>query len=285
MKNFKLCSFGIVIIWLLNSCQDVITLDLNPGPSKLVVNGYISTQSGPYTIKLSRSSSYYEPNAFVPEKGASVVVSDNTGIVEIFKESSPGVYSSSNLQGQINRTYLLSITTVDKQVYTASSYLPTVVAIDSLHFELRKRFGGFGSGGKGPASYTVSCIFTDPVGLGNNYRIRYYKNDTLQNGERDYVIGSDKYGNAQSNTPRIADGQINTLQIRGRYYLKDSVQVDLISIDQKAFNYYSDLQKLLSDQNSPFPSDAPANPINNIGNGGLGYFAAFSISSKKIVIH
>ena len=280
LKSFL--TLGVILAFLA-SCQDVITLDLNNGVSKLVVNGFVSSAAGPYTITLSQSSNYFDPNVVVPEKGATVVISDNAGQSETLKEITPGVYVTTKLKGIGNRTYVLSVTTAEKKTYTASAYLPNVVPIDSLYYEVRKRNGGFG-----PPTvtrrYRVKCTFTDPVGPGNYYRIVYYKNDTLQNGDRDYVIASDQLANGQSNTPRILDGASNTLSIRGEYLLEDSVKVNLLTIDKKGFEFYSDLQKLLGDQSSPFPSDAPSNPINNISNGALGYFGAFGISTKKIVI-
>ena len=283
MKYLRSIAMLGTVFTFLSSCQDVITLDLNNGISTLVVNGSVSSADGPYTIKLSQSSNYFDPNVFVPEKGASVVISDNSGQSETLKEVSPGVYVTAHLKGIPNRTYILSITTLERKTYTASSYLPPVVPIDSLHFEVRKRNGGFGAS-RDPVRYRVTCTFKDPAGVGNFYRVRYYKNDTLQNGDRDYVIASDRLANGQSNTPRLLDGEENMLTIRGGYLLNDSLRVDLLSIDQKGFEFYSDLQKLLNDQRSPFPSDAPSNPVNNISNGALGYFGAFAISTKKIVI-
>jgi hypothetical protein len=274
---------SLLLILFIYGCQDVITLDLNNSPSKLVVEGYISNLPGPYSIKLSQSSNYFDPNIPNPEKGATVILSDNAGNSETLKETSPGIYSTTTLQGTSNRTYQLSIVTKDKVSYTASSFLPPTVKIDSLQEELRKRNGVFGS--KGPPTYRVKCYFTDPFGLGNYYRIRFYKNDSLQNGDFDYVIASDQLANGQSNTPQLADGLSNFIYLRGRYFLKDSVKVELLAIDKKGFEFYSDLQKLLRDKNTPFPTDAPSNPINNISNGALGYFGAYAISTKKISIH
>jgi hypothetical protein len=284
MRSCRYVWYLILLVIVFSSCEDVITLDLNNGVTKLIVNGYISTAPGPYIIKLSQSNNYFEPNVFVPEKGANVVISDNTGVSETLKEITPGNYSTTNLMGIGNRTYTLSITTTGNKSYVASSFMPMPVSIDSLHDQIRLR-NGSNSPGKGPVSYRVSCYFTDPAGLGNYYRLRYFKNDTLQNGDRDYVIASDQLANGQSNTPRLTDGVSNSLNVRGRYLLKDSVKVELLAIDKKGFDFFSDLQKLLSDQGSIVASDAPSNPINNISNGALGYFGAYGISTKKIVIH
>jgi hypothetical protein len=284
MKQYHFIWTLILVVIVFCGCEDVITLDLNNGVTKLIVNGYITTQPGPYLIKLSQSNNYFEPNVFVPEKGANVVISDNTGVSETLKEITPGNYSTINLKGIGNRTYTLSITTTANKSYVASSYMPMPVPIDSLHYEIRLR-NGSNSPGKGPKSYRVMCYFTDPTGLGNYYRVRYFKNDTLQNGDRDYVIASDQLANGQSNTPRLTDGQSNSLNVRGRYILSDSVKVELLAIDKKGFDFYSDLQKLLSDQGSIVASDAPSNPINNISNGALGYFGAYGYSSKKLGIH
>ena len=58
----------------------------------------------------------------------------------------------------------------------------------------------------------------------------------------------------------------------------------MLSIDKYMYRFLTDLQMVKNDQNSIIKSDAPANPQNNISNGGLGYFGAYSVSTKQIVI-
>ncbi len=263
------------LIVFITSCEDVIQLDLNNGVTTLVVNGFISDQPGPYTINLSRSGNYFESNTFVAETGAIVIISDNEGGRDTLKEKSAGSYNTTHIQGTPGKTYTLSITTGDKKIYTAASYLPPPVPIDSIHYEVRIR-NGFGppSTSTQPQSYQASCYYTDPASTVNYYRFKFYKNDTLSDPES-YFIANDLVTNGQSVSQRI----------RGRFALNDSIKADMFTMDKNGYDFYNDLQKLINDQTSIVASNAPSNPINNISNGALGYFGAYGITSKKISIH
>ncbi len=286
MIKVKIHQFLFLALFL-TSCEDVITLDLNNGVSTLVVDGYISNQQPPYRISLSKSSNYFEPSKFTPEQNALVIISDDSGAKDTLREKMAGVYETVNIKGTSGRTYTLNIVTADNKSYSAASFLPSAVPIDSLHSEVRSRNNG--PGGPGDQipriqTYQVSCYFNDPESADNYYRLKYYKNDTLQNGLGDYVIASDQLANGQSNSPRISNGQSNFLNVRGRYVLNDLVKVEVLSIDKKGFEFYSALQKLINDQGSIIGTDAPSNPVNNISNGALGYFGAYAITVKSMTI-
>lgn len=274
MNRNKYWVLFIPMIIFFIGCEDVITLDLDSGESRLVVNGYISNQPGPYKIQLSRSSNYFEPNAFIPEKGAVVIISDNTGLRDTLKELNAGLYSTTHILGIVGRSYTLTITTVDKTNYTAVSILNAPVNIDSIKYESGTNdvFGHPHSAS--PKSYQISCYYTDPATIGNYYRFLFYKNDSLFDGERDFYIASDELVHRSSNFVRA----------NGVFESNDSVKVDLLTMDKKGFDFYNDLRKLINAQSSLLPTDAPANPINNISNGALGYFGAYAITSKIVVI-
>ena len=129
MPNFKFQisnhRWPILIISILliffTSCEKVIYVDLNSVNPKLVVEGNITDQPGPYIIRLSNTVNYYDPNAFPAVKGATITVSDNAGNSEILKETSPGVYETSSLQGVSGRTYTMNIVTGDGTSYSAHS--------------------------------------------------------------------------------------------------------------------------------------------------------------------
>jgi hypothetical protein len=71
--------------------------------------------------------------------------------------------------------------------------------------------------------------------------------------------------------------------MRNHFSTGDTVWVDLLSIDKASYDYFNTLNNILTSDRSP-TSLAPANPNTNLTNGALGYFAAYSISSRMIIL-
>ena len=71
--------------------------------------------------------------------------------------------------------------------------------------------------------------------------------------------------------------------MRNHFTTGDTVRVDLLSIDKASYDCFNTLNDILTSDRSP-TSLAPANPNTNLTNGALGYFAAYSISSKMVVL-
>ena len=64
----------------------------------------------------------------------------------------------------------------------------------------------------------------------------------------------------------------------------DTMKVELLSIDKAAYDYFSTLADvLLSEDTGPVFSSIPDNPLTNISNGALGYFAAYSVRTQTVV--
>jgi hypothetical protein len=73
-----------------------------------------------------------------------------------------------------------------------------------------------------------------------------------------------------------------TYNLSGRNTLisGDSIVVALQTIDQGVFDYL----RTLGQADNNMASATPANPTSNISNGALGYFSAYAVTSKGIVI-
>jgi hypothetical protein len=63
----------------------------------------------------------------------------------------------------------------------------------------------------------------------------------------------------------------------------DTITIDLLSIDKATYDYFHTLSDILTSDQSP-TSLAPANPTTNISGSALGYFAAYAVDSKQIVV-
>jgi len=261
---------GIVLLLMISfifiDCQKVINMNLVEAPPQLVIEGLITDSVGPYKVKISKSGSYFNQPVLPAVKGALVVISDNTGTVDTLKETQPGTYLTSKLQGVPGRTYNLMVL-AEKNIYTGSSTMFNHVEIDSLKLE-KAQYSGFGLGGNHQNDLDIHCIFKDPNDK-NFYRIKVYTNDTTNVGN--YKLYDDQYTNNEK----------TDLQVR-RAVVGDTSMVELISLDQNTYEYYRMVRDLL--RSNPIFGSTPVNPNTNLTNGALGYFGACAISAKTIVI-
>jgi len=139
MKYYLFVFIGILTL----SCIDPINIvPKENAAGVLVVNGLITDQPGPYTVKLSNTANYVTINGNQIRQviGAIVVISDDVGNIEILDEIKPGTYqtSLSGIQGEVGRTYTLEITLPNKQQYCSEpQLLKPITKIDSLYFEFK----------------------------------------------------------------------------------------------------------------------------------------------------
>jgi hypothetical protein len=130
----------------------------------------------------------------------------------------------------------------------------------------------------GESGYDIYVIFKDPPELGNYYRINAHSSALIPadsiDGQR-YRLFTDKLTNGNEMTERIRAGRnVNP---------GDTITIELCSIDKASYDYFHTLSDILSSDRSP-TSLAPENPNSNISSDALGYFAAYTIDSKQIVL-
>ncbi len=63
----------------------------------------------------------------------------------------------------------------------------------------------------------------------------------------------------------------------------DTITVELLSIDKATYDYFNTLSDILTSDRAA-TSLSPANPITNLSNGPLGYFVAYTVDTKSIVM-
>lgn len=91
--------------------------------------------------------------------------------------------------------------------------------------------------------------------------MRILANDALFNGRQSFI----------------------NLNRMGFYNLGDTIQVELVSIDEEVYNYFDQLNEI-SSGGAGFSSSAPANPKNNLTNGAMGYFTAEAVDRKVRIV-
>jgi hypothetical protein len=253
------------------SCQKVISVDLNNADPQTVIEAVVTDGQGPYTVTLSKSGDYFSPSLnFPPITHAFVTIGDNSGVTDTLTETVSGTYHTSVLHGSQGRIYSLRVVAEGKE-YDAVSTMPLRVPIDTL-VALRARESD------GDQIYNLYVFFKDPPEPGNYYRMNIRVSVPISpdsiDGRR-YHLYNDK----------LTNGNEAMVKIRMRNYFSpgDTVWVDLLSIDRASYDYFNTLNNILTSDRSP-TSLAPANPTTDLTNGALGYFAAYSVDSKMLIL-
>ncbi len=134
---FRKLFFGFIALFVLNSCLDSYTINIDGYEDLLVVDGLITDENKSHAITLLRSTS--DINEDSPyETGAEVYVTDTSGEIYYFTENSSGVYSSdsTDLLVEVGEKYILHIQTEDGESYQSDEceVLPKI-AIDSVYYK------------------------------------------------------------------------------------------------------------------------------------------------------
>ena len=289
--------FCVVTIF---SCVDPIRLNTGNGAGTLVVDGVITNESGPYTIKLSRSVNFDNSRPVrvfaLPEKGATIVISDDTGFSEKLKETDAGVYKTTAITGVIGRTYSITIKTSDGKTFHSSgeTMLP-VVNVDTVtsqfavydRLTINKNNQPVTSKVEG---FYISAVTTDPPGLGNYYRwqadgifeffsINDYPNLRIcwvpvARLENTVVVGDDASLDGKTFSQRVC---VVPYDRPTRYMVK----LKQASLTEAAYQYWKASESQQVSTGSIF-DPPPATLVGNIKNDNdepvLGYFGASAIA-------
>ena len=256
------------VIFSLISCEEIISIDLNNADKKIVIEGTITDQPGPYTVKITKTTDYYNPGSYPTVSGAQVTITDDLGFSEQLHETADGIYQTINLQGTSGRTYTLTVNS-EGETYNAVSYLPQPTEIDSLYYKKSEE----GVRHKDKEGYNLTVNFTDKPGVEDYKRIKIYRNGKLQNG---YFLYNG----------RLSDGnKIEYDRIHIAFELNDFVFVELLSIDEVTYEYYSTISNATaSSGGNKIQTKIPANPNSNLSGDALGYFGAFTVRPDSVLI-
>lgn len=125
-----------ILVSALTTCIDPYILNLDQYESLLVVDGLITDEHVPYSIKLSRT---FQNEEIMPVmvSDAEVRVQDENGTITVFQEEETGIYRSDSTSfiGRVGGIYTLLIKTDDGLEYESDPCpLTGVPGIDSIYF-------------------------------------------------------------------------------------------------------------------------------------------------------
>lgn len=240
------------------SCEEVIDLDLDQVPQRIVIEGIVSDKPSTSRITISFSESIYKRSASGNVAGAKVILSDNTGRSEQLQEIQAGVFGPSSV-GIAGREYRLTVTHGGME-YTATSHMPVAMALDSVRWT-GSRFNQFFSN-SGSLIYYVS----NKPGIEEYCLIKAYN---LNESSSKWTLYSDKY----------SDGKQVALESPSMNSSGVAMRIELLSIDRATYDYFVKLREVIGSDGFEIPDIlrlSDFNPKSNLSNNALGYFSAQS---------
>lgn len=262
MKNiFTFIALSISIV----SCQKEIDVDLNEANPVIALEGNYSSEDSLVTLNVSLTSSYFD-SELTPIDNLSPVIKDANGVSQSLISNGDGTYALTNYIPEYNSIYTMEVS-YNGVLYSASSTLFPPVVLDTITYEFIPGFGD-----DIPPGYLSTVNFLDPVGESNFYLLQLSNNHEESIGFNYLVLLDDRFtdGNPIS----------RPLFLDPLFQLSDTIGMELRSIDEVVYDYYTELLTIAGSQ----ASAAPANPESNWNNDALGYFSAYSKSNQEVIV-
>ena len=270
MKKYLL--FFLTLLFL-NSCEDVIELELEEDGAQLVVDAWLNNKAETQVIKLRRTIPYFD-NTFAPEvTGATIVVADSDSTLFFFEDTdNDGDYTWTPQAGeqlvQDGKDYALYIE-LNGDEYISISKANREPLVDSIGYEFFDDLVGQ------PDGHYAQIYARDQPGEGDVYWIKTFKNGQFLNKPQEMNITYDgAFGpGAESDgelfivpirtginrIPDFEDDAVDTDSLPP-YAIGDNIRVEIHSLTPEAYFYLFQIREQMTQgDNGLF-----ATPITNV---------------------
>ncbi len=305
--------FTASLIWL-NSCIDEYWPEVSKYENLLVVEGGISNEAPPYTVKLSISSPINEnkPQTYTD---CSLIIEDGNGNQEFLIETEAGIYKTpqNGMHGEIGEKYKLKIQTPNGKSYESDfDYIKTPVLIDRIDAKIESKGSNdvdhelqgyqFYVNTENPAVDTNYYMWklVSTYHYQSDYFIKWYFTGqlhrflpidslydcyTTRSVNSIYTFNTENISNKKLENFPLNFVSTETRQLSLRY----SLLVKQYTLSKKAYVYWSALQEQNSDQGSlysrqPYQIRGNLRNINDNEEPVLGYFTVNSMDSARIFV-
>ena len=273
---------------VLLACTERIDINTDTSPPRVVIYGYITTDTTQQAISITRSSGYFATTKPEGISNATVSINSDEGDVFPLNESTetPGLYlTSPDVYGIPGKTYTLHATldfdgSGKTETYEATSYLPFPATLDS-------------------AAVVPSNILSDhlqvliwgnlPEESSGNFSFHLYRNGVAVNDSlRGFRIMTDEYLVTKEITA-IPIFQLDPKDDNENISIGDTIVVQVESLTSEYATFIDNAQTELR---GPIPlfGGPPANVETNIQclsadskTGISGFFTAYSKSSTETI--
>jgi hypothetical protein len=287
MKNTIYTAFAALII--LSSCEKDLNIDMPPFTPSVVVEGFIANDMAPIVI-LTNNINYVEEagqdlyvKSFI--HNAIITIKINDSVIDTLNEiiqTNPktgvksAIYSSSNLIGEVGKSYTLKVETGGKS-YSSTATIPVPVKIQEIWYTNHPDASN-------DSFKTVWVKILDPS------EINYYRYTSEVNGKHgpqpEISTISDKAFNGKDYTKAIDSGLGNEEQdmhggVSGYFKIGDTITVKWANAEKSYYDAWATIDFKRSQDKNPFMN--PTRIVGNI-NGCLGYWSGLGVDAKSIVL-
>ncbi len=253
----------ILILFAFTSCEDVVDVELDTAPPKLVVDASIAWQKGTdgsyQKVKLTTTTAYFSNE--IPTVSDAVVFITNLNSGQIFNftesETLPGIYECFDFVPVLNDEFEITIV-YENETYKASEPL---IGVPTIEFIEQSTIDAFGA-----ELIELKYFFQDNPDEDNFYLSRF---DSPSYAVPEYGVDDDRFTQGNLMFGIIIDEKLEAGQ---------ETVIGINGISEQYFNYMRILLSIAgSGGGSPFqapPSTVRGNIVNqdNFNNFCLGYF-------------
>lgn len=269
LQKILILSIGL----FLTACEDVITVDLDTAPPRLVIDASIdwakNTAGNEQKIVLSTTTGYYSPE-FPTVSGAVITVTNASNTVFEFVETpSTGEYICTNFIPVIGQTYNLKIV-LNGETYTASE---TLTAVPKIEDNIEQN----NEGGMTGDEIEITFFYQD-----NGNEMNYYLNRITQphTAFPELEVEDDEHSNGNMMQESYSHEDFKA---------GDEVEIKLYGISKSYYNYMYKLILASGNGGNPFPTTPSAvrgNIVNQTDskNFAFGYFRLAEMDVRTYTI-
>lgn len=244
---------------LMISCIDPVEIDISTDEGKLVVYGIITNEKVAQSIKLYRSTSFQNPNAYPSVSDAEVYLLDRLDArIEFLEEGDSGTYFAPDdfevLPGDAFELHVITkegehvvSTTETVRSLPPAISVSTVAILSPEEFEVDPLVD----------NYYVSALIDDEKGINNYYRWKIYVNGELRETASEMILFDD----------RISDGILFRYSATNVLFKEnDVVSLRYYSLTATAYRFFQLLQGQTEhnalETSAPRPVSIESNLIN-----------------------
>ena len=282
----------IMILMVAVSCTQRIDIHVDDAPPRIVIYGYITTDTKQHTIHITRSAGYFTTDSPEGISKAEVTITDNDGkvIPLIENDTMQGMYqTATDVYGEEGKTYTLDVhinsdANLPAAHYRAEAYLQHINHIDSVGLQTSLLF----------RQSVEVLLYAQDIGGNNYYSIFVAINDSIVNARitrfmvMDNVLFRGQYMNGIAcyylNQNPDSESRNEVLQIG------DIVTLNINAISQEYATFISNAQSEIRGSN-PIFGGPPANVPSNIrcisppnGTPALGFFTAYPSRYAQTIV-
>ena len=282
----KLNIFYLIIgLIAFNACEKIVDLEIPSEDPVLVVESQITNKKDLWKVRLSLSQPYFDQQDVEGIASATVTISGTDGSNQTLVHIDTGMFVSlDSMQCVVGETYTLTVN-YNGELYEASEKLANGFPIDTIASYNLPENNGFIEAG-----IYVFIQGKENEYKGDSYLWKFYKNDTLQETFGS-LLENDEFGMVSYLNQTIDVNDLLGGIARGiiprpfpfTVEVGDSIRIEQYNLSPQYFQFIIDLEAQLNRSGSPF-DPPPANPNDNISNGGIGYFSVANVTESQLVI-